>query len=208
MTPLVTVITPAWGRHELLLGRCVPSVQAQEYPAVEHVIVSDGPDPVLREAVDALGGLRHPVRYFELPEHDPERHWGGPGRREGLAHAAGELIGYVDSDDALRPRHVSLLAAALEAEPEAGFAYSWMMTYEHPVPGESIVGTGQYPASCNIGTPMILHRRELESVATWGPPSATEDWEIVSAWLRAGVKFARVEEVTIDVWPSFTYACP
>jgi glycosyltransferase involved in cell wall biosynthesis len=204
--PLVTIITPTWERHELLLGRCVPSVQAQDYPNLEHVIVSDGPDPALEDAVAALENPRHPVWYFELPEHAPERHWGGPGRREGLKQALGDLIGYVDSDDALRPRHASLLAAALEADPDAGFAYSWMMSHNHPLPGENIVGTGAEPASCNIGTPMIMHRRELADVATWGPPSATEDWEIVSAWLRAGVKFARVEEVTIDVWPSFTRA--
>jgi hypothetical protein len=26
--PLVTVVTPTWDRHDLLLGRCIPNVQA------------------------------------------------------------------------------------------------------------------------------------------------------------------------------------
>ena len=49
-SPLVTVVTPTWQRHPLLFSRCVPPVQAQDYPAVEHIVVSDGPDPVLASA--------------------------------------------------------------------------------------------------------------------------------------------------------------
>ncbi len=44
---LVSVITPTWNRHDLLLNRCIPSVEAQTYPDIEHIIVSDGPDPDL-----------------------------------------------------------------------------------------------------------------------------------------------------------------
>lgn len=55
--PLVSVITPTWNRHDLLLTRCLPSVQAQDYPAVEHVIISDGPDEDLR---DFLAKVRRP----------------------------------------------------------------------------------------------------------------------------------------------------
>ena len=47
--PLVSVITPTWQRHALLLDRCIPSVAAQDYPNVDHVVVSDGPDPALAE---------------------------------------------------------------------------------------------------------------------------------------------------------------
>ena len=47
MKPLVSVITPTWLRHDWLLHRCMPSVQGQTYPHIEHIIVSDGPDPEL-----------------------------------------------------------------------------------------------------------------------------------------------------------------
>jgi hypothetical protein len=29
-----------------------------------------------------------------------------------------------------------------------------------------------------------------------------EDWELVNRWLNAGITYAHVREVTVDVWPS------
>ena len=44
-----------------------------------------------------------------------------------MAH--GELIAYCDDDDALRPRHVELLVAALKANQMVGFAYTQMICH-------------------------------------------------------------------------------
>lgn len=201
--PLVSIITPTWQRHDLLLTRCIPSVQRQDYPNVEHVIVSDGPDQELRNTVGYLmatseGEWRHPIRFFEISERVEEVYGCRP-RRFGIEKSAGGLIGYVDDDDSLRPDHVSSLVKALESDPEAGFARSLMRS--HLPEGPADIGYGD-PAFANIGTPMILHRRELLEIATWGAPSEREDWELVSAWLRAGVNYVPVDKVTIDVWPS------
>ena len=111
--PLATIITSTWQRHELLLDRCVPSVQAQDYPAVEHIIVSDGPDENLRDYFAHWKPPRHPVYFFQLPAHDPEPHYGWRARNRGLELAAGKLTGYCDDDDALRPEHCALMADAL-----------------------------------------------------------------------------------------------
>jgi hypothetical protein len=69
--------------------------------------------------------------------------------------------------------------------------------------GEYLLAIGWGPLACgNVGTPMIVHRRELLDVATWGPPSQLEDWELVERWLKAGVKYANVDSETSDVYPS------
>lgn len=189
-TPLVSVITPTWQRHDLLLSRCLPSVRAQDYPAVEHVVVCDGPDPDLAAAI---GGQ---VKVFDqLPEHYPSTRWGARARLRGLDLAEGDLITYLDDDDAFRPQHCAVLAAALAASPEADFAYSLMSSQG------AIIGSVP-PSFCNIGTPMIMHRRETLRLGTWGPESAAEDWELVERWLHAGAKFAHVPDVTVDVYPS------
>jgi len=60
--PLVSVVTPTWQRHRILLERCIPSVQSQDYPNVQHVIVSDGPDPELASRLLTWQD-RHPVVY-------------------------------------------------------------------------------------------------------------------------------------------------
>lgn len=161
--PLVSVITPTWHRADLLLNRCIPSVQAQTYPAIEHLIVSDGPDAWLTEKLSPFNWVKNSSQrsqyYFELPERDPAPHWGHFGRLHGLEYAAGTLITYCDDDDALRPEHVALLAAALAEHPEAGFACSRMLSHGA---NEGITEIGHGPPSCgNIGTPMIMHRAEI-----------------------------------------------
>ena len=194
--PLASVITPTWRRHDLLLTRCVPSVQAQTYPNVQHIVVADGPDPELAAKIDGQISC-----FDQMPGHSDHPHWGGPGRRRGIELATGDLIAYCDDDDAYRPRHIGLLAAALEANPSAGWAFSRMVS--HSTTGETVIGDYDGPPLFGtIGTPMVMHRREVLDIATWGPDSAGEDFDLVSAWIQAGVPYVRVAEDTVDVWPS------
>lgn len=198
--PVVTVITPTWRRPGLLLGRCIPSVEKQAWPAVEHIIVSDGPDPELRAQLrqPRIDG-RSSRWYLELPDHDKAEHWGAAARAYATEYCSGELITYCDDDDALRPGHCTLMALALAADPEAGFAVSRMISYGPR--GKAAVGWG--PLECgNVGSPMIMHRRELLQVGNWGPSSFTEDWDLIERWLYAGITYVNVDAETADVWPS------
>ena len=198
--PVVSIITPTWQRHDLLLNRCIPSVQAQGYPWTEHLVISDGPDEALREklAMPWMNGWNR-LWFRELPEHDPEPHAGHHCRTYGLELAQGEYITYNDDDDALRPDHCHRLAAALDADPEAGFAVSRMVS--HGPGGITVIGHG--PLACgNVGTPMIMHRRELADVAAWDHASQFGDWEMVLGWINAGIRHVRVDAETSDVWPS------
>ena len=199
--PKISVITPTWQRHDLLFSRCIPSVQAQTYPDVEHVIVSDGPDPKLLFKVASLYPALHipALQYAQLPEHDPDEHWGAAARLFGAEFSSGDLITYCDDDDALRPDHCALMAAALLSDPEAGFAVSRMAT--HGGAHSTVIGHG--PLACgNVGSPMIMHRRETLDYGTWDSSSWIEDWELVQQWLEAGIKYANVDAETCDVWPS------
>lgn len=202
--PLVSVITPTIpSRHELLLNRCIPSVQAQAYPKVEHVVVSEGPDPELTDKLVQLSSgkaFAHPVRYLQLPERPEGRHWGHYARLAGIEASRGDLIAYIDDDDALRPDHTRLLAQVL-SDPALSWAYSVMASHSHAGTHMEI-GHMDPPSGGQIGTPMIMHRRETLQFGTWGPASATEDWELVQRWLNAGLLYGRVREVTVDVWPS------
>lgn len=198
MSPLVSVITPTWQRHPLLFGRCIPSVQAQDHPAVEHVIVSDGPDPELREELAALA--LPGVRFEELPEHDPAARWGHWARLRGIELAKGEYITYNDDDDALRPEHCRVLAGTLDAHPEAGFAYSRMIMHVQGG-GSCRIGTDP-PGYGQIGVPALMHRRALLDVATWEQSEPTIDWDLVSRWLDAGTGYVMADADTVDIWPS------
>jgi glycosyltransferase involved in cell wall biosynthesis len=200
---LVSVITPTWRRHGLLMERCIPSVAAQTWPLTEHVIVSDGPDEELREKLAGLfaaGDASLRARFTELPGHDLDPHYGHHARLRGIDMAMGGLICYCDDDDALRPDHVALLAGALQDDPEAGFACSRMISHSR-TGTETAIGYGALAAG-NVGTPMIMHRREILRHGTWGPASAFEDWDLIARWLDAGIRHAYVDADTVDVWPS------
>ena len=194
--PLVSVITPTWQRHDLLLDRCIPSVAAQDYPAVQHVIVSDGPDNVLAGKI--AGRSCGAVVWDALPAHDPAARWGHWARLRGLELATGEYIAYLDDDNAFRPGHLAKLAAALDADPSAGFAYSQIMMHNG---GSSYVVGVPPPAYGQIDTSAIMHRRGLLDTATWRDEGqVTIDWDIVERWLHAGAGWAHVPEVTADYY--------
>ena len=189
---LVSIVTPTWGRYGKLLDRCVPSVAAQTYPLVEHVIVSDGPDCDLADVLP-----NHECQTFlQLDGHDPMARWGHWARQRGLELARGEYIGYCDDDDKLLPEHCALLVAALEANPGAGFAYGRAL-----LGGGSVIGCDP-PAYCNIGTPQMFHRRSILDVATWEQSQPSIDWDLVDRWMRAGIGWVYVPETTCEIWPS------
>jgi glycosyltransferase involved in cell wall biosynthesis len=205
--PLVSVITPSWRRHDLLLNRCVPSVQAQTYGNVEHVVISDGPDPelaaVIREwrqrVLDGEPRPMHDVQFREMPEHDPAARWGHRARLRGLELAKGDYIAYLDDDNAFRPGHVARLVAALEADPGAGFAYSLILMNGHGPP----YAVGADPPFCGgIDTSAIMHRRGLLETATWRDDGwqETVDWDLVARWMSAGATWVFDGEITADYY--------
>lgn len=190
--PLVSVITPTWNRHDQLINRCVPSVQAQDYPRVEHLIVSDGPDESLVEYSWPAG-----VRYLELPEH-PAAHWGHLARLHGIAASHGQVIAYLDDDDAYRPEHLDATVRALHANPAAGFAVPRMIA--HTRFGDARIGDGAM-ARGRVTTSMIVHWRDVLDTATWEDVPAAPDWDLVSRWIDAGIEYASPDVVSVDYYP-------
>ena len=201
MTPLVSVITPTWQRHDLLRKRCIPSVKVQTYAhLLEHIVVSDGPD------IDLVWPLATAqVRYLQLPEHDPSPdNWGSAARNFGYEQARGSLIAYLDDDNAYRPNHVQALAEALLANPEADFAYSQLVTH----PQDRVIG-GAEPAYGAIDTSVLMHRAgHLEKFGYWPLAGQVDmcgdqhapDWGVVARWLDAGARWVHVPQVTVDYY--------
>lgn len=189
---MITVITPTWQRHDLLVERCIPSVAAQTVP-VEHVVVSDGPDPILRELL-----ANAPVVYAEVAEHaDDPCNYGARARNRGLEVAKGDLIAYLDDDNAFRPDHVEKLAAALTGNPDADFAYTQM--FRHGL--GDIVGS-EPPQYGTIDSSILMHHCGAPGqFGLWPVPSPYEvDWELVKTWLEAGARWVFVPGVSVDYY--------
>lgn len=187
-----TVITPTWQRAQLLLTRCIPSVQAQTV-AVEHVVVSDGPDPYLRSLLEDFD-----VVYVELDEHpDDPCNFGAYARNKGLEVASGDLVAYLDDDNAFRPDHVQVLADAMVDHPDRDFAYSQM--FRHGI--GDVIGS-EPPRHGSVDSSILMHRAGAHRRFGWWPtPSPYEvDWKFVEAWMGNGATWVHVPEVTVDYW--------
>ena len=204
----VSVITPTYGDPTTLVQRCIPSVEAQSYGEVEHVIIVDGPSPLEisespRRRIVRLGRRWH--------EFTPEPSWGTMARLVGSAISSGDYIAYIDHDDALLPGHVEKLVNLLEGT-GSDWVYSQMAILKKGRPSGEIVGDG-HPRWRQISTQMLLHKVEMFHVANWDPyvRNAREtlpenarawaaygsDWDLVDRWLRSPAKWAYLPEVTV-----------
>lgn len=200
---LITIITPTWQRRETLLERCIPSVFKQTWPEIEHIVVSDGPDRELAELIaDELWKrpLRKRLLFKQLPDHPAgDVDYGSRARNHGLKYASGELIGYLDDDNAWRPDHLEQLAEACR---DVDFAYSQMIRH----PAGDIIGDSP-PKYGQIDTSLIIHKRGLpERAGMWPLPHQIKydkhapDWGAVERWLAAGATWAHVPSVTVDYY--------
>jgi cellulose synthase/poly-beta-1,6-N-acetylglucosamine synthase-like glycosyltransferase len=191
----ISVITPTWQRHSDLLNRCIPSVLAQDYPDTEHIIVSDGDEPGLYPALLERYGAEIAagrIRYGTMHDHDPSRRWGHRARLAGIEMARADVIAWLDDDNSWRPHHLTVLAAALEANPAAGFAYSQIQV------NSSVVGDGQ-PRHGQIDTSVMICRTSALAAATWRDDGQqTVDWDLAERWIAAGVGWVFVPQVTAD----------
>lgn len=203
--PHVAVITPTWQRHDLLLGRCVPSVAGQDYPGqLTHVIVSDGPDPGLAKLIADLPSSM-PLRglvFVQLTDHDPASRWGHRCRLLGVqlaATAGAGLLCWLDDDNAHRPGHVRRIAETAAAHPGAGLIFSRI---EMHVPGGGSYLVGWPPPQYGqIDTSAMATTPAAHAAATWrdeGQP--TIDWDLAERMLAAGVTWAHLPEVTADYY--------
>ncbi len=104
MHPLVSVITPTYGRHDFLIG-AQRWFDSQTYPNREWVILDDSPAPSawFSQNTDPR------VRYI----HDPVRRTIGEKRNMLVDMAKGEFVAHFDDDDYYAPRYLATMVDAL-----------------------------------------------------------------------------------------------
>ncbi|HEX4439961.1 MAG TPA: glycosyltransferase family A protein [Thermoanaerobaculia bacterium] len=116
--PLVSVIVPIHDRFSVA-RRALESVYAQTHRPIEAIVVDDASSPSFAPpSVAESKSVSVRVRRIEQNA--------GPGgaREAGRRLVSGELIAYLDSDDAWHPDHLSGLVEALERNPDAGMAWA------------------------------------------------------------------------------------
>src|ERR1051326_7858600 len=107
MPPSVSVVLPVYNR-EHSISRAVRSVLDQTYRDVELIVVDDGSTDGTREVV------RQFAPHLTLIEH--EHAGASAARNRGIAHARGELIAFIDSDDAWLSEKLALQVPLMTRE--------------------------------------------------------------------------------------------
>ena len=188
--PVVSIIIPTYNRARIVVN-AVESALAQSYPRCEVIVVDDGSTDGTREALARYAG-----RITYLYQKNKER---SAARNNGLRHASGQYVVFLDADDVLLPEMVSVQTEYLERHPQAAFvhAYALMADAEGRVlKPQVLIGAPLDPsrpafASLIMGTPVLpssaLARWELvQAVGGFDETlSVGEDWDL---WLKLAVR--------------------
>lgn len=117
---LVSVLIPAFNT-ERFVGETLESVRAQTYANLQIIVVDDG-------SSDGTVGIveRHAEEDRRILLLRGSHQGVAAARNFGLAHAKGQLVAQIDSDDLMHPERVERQVAFMAAHPELGFCASAM----------------------------------------------------------------------------------
>ncbi|MHB8647729.1 MAG: glycosyltransferase family 2 protein [Thermomicrobiales bacterium] len=173
--PLVTLITPTLNRAEYLES-AIESVFAQEYPAIEYLVIDGGSTDGTQEILARYGDR---LRWVSRPDRNQAE-----AVNRGFAMARGEFVGIVNSDDPLPSGATLPIVEALLAEPEIVAAYpdgyniddEGNRTSHYTVPDMSLPEMLCWYA-CPPTNGMLIRRAAIERSGGWG-----EAYRFVPDW--------------------------
>jgi glycosyltransferase involved in cell wall biosynthesis len=206
--PLVSITVATWQRTELLVRRALPSLLAQTHENLEVIVVGDAVAADVGEAIAGLGDVR--VSYVNLTQRitahpDGERHWlvgSTMARNEATRRASGRWLLHFDEDDHLRPGAVaSLLALAREQRAEVAYG-----GFDAHHPDGSFTRALEFPPRpTQFGFQgALLHAglRFFERELVAGALELPGDIYLLERMLRSGVRFAMLEQLVWDYYPT------
>jgi GT2 family glycosyltransferase len=160
------------------MQQCIPSINRQSHPKIEHIIISDGNDI----SVEAISRRAiHPTRVYSMPR---PSHRGGQSHVDvcidkGFAMASGEYRMLMEDDAWLEPRAIEWLVEALSNNPHLGFSYGATRLYFSK--GISRIIGSASEISC-----MFFHKSLQEHTNFTKHMGPCSDGEVYKDWKAAG----------------------
>lgn len=208
--PLVSVVVPAYN-HAETLPATIESLLAQDYPALEIIVLDDGSTDNTRDVLARFGAAIRWESHANMGQ--------AATLNKGWAMASGEILGYLSADDLLYSRAVSASVTALSAS-EVIVSYC---DFDHVDPVGKHLRTVRRPGfslehmlltlDCLPGPGAFFKRRAYAASGGWNPQlRQIPDFDF---WLRMGLvgSFVHIPEV-LAAWrvhpgsQSFAIASP
>ncbi|MDQ3808872.1 MAG: glycosyltransferase [Chloroflexota bacterium] len=154
MTPRISVVTPTLNAARFLPS-CLASLRAQRYPMLEHIVVDGG-------STDGTRELARDVVWLSAPGSNQAQ-----AINTGLRLARGEVVAWLNADDAYTVGALALVAACFAADPDLEVLYGdcdvvdergRLLWQERPGPYdfERLLRRGNY-----LAQPAVFLRRRL-----------------------------------------------
>ena len=171
------------------LPDAVSSVLQQTHPAHEIIIVDDGSTDdtakVAQQWEDAGAICVH-----------QDNSGLSAARNKGVANASGEHVVFLDADDQLAPAYLERCLAALEANPEAGYAYTQWQAFgsEHGVSEFPDFSPQELRVVNYIHASAMIRTRLVRAYPFYTKLRFWEDWDFYLTLLDHGVTGVLVDE--------------
>ena len=189
----VTVVIPCFNHGEFV-GEAVASVLAQEGPPPRIVVVDDGStDEATHAALDALPSEVEVIRQANA----------GPAaaRNAGIEATDSPYLLMLDADDRLPDGALAELRDALDADPEAGYAYGVMHFFGDWSGEVRLPPYDPYRLLYRgvVGWIGLVRREAWEAAGRFDPElQGFEDWDFTLGALGAGWRGKRLDLVVLD----------
>lgn len=163
--PSVTIVTPTFNQAQFL-EETILSVLGQDYQELEYIVINDGSTDKTSQILE-----RYKDRLVVIHQENMGQ---SATLNKGWKLASGTLIGYISSDDLLRPNAVSVLVKALMANEEAVLAYPNYEIINKVGTGIGSVTVEEFDFDrltvdliCTIGPGALFHREAFEKAGGW-----------------------------------------
>lgn len=206
MSELISVVVPTYNRADLIVD-ALDSVYVQNYRPIELIVVDDGStdDTV---SVIKKWATTHTDPNFKTRTVRQANAGGNPARNNGIEHATGKYIAFLDSDDAWLPEKLGKQLLKFDA-PEVGAVYCGVQHMDFETGRVLEPSARQYAEGdlleqllvrdVTVQTSAYIVRKEIfDTVGSFDTALlARQDWEM---WIRiaAACQIASVPEILVN----------